>query len=128
VSLKILLRAALAAASLLGAVGVSATAASAAWDGCAATGYACVYKNSSGSSGGVKAYSGTDPDYSDNNFSSCTLNCNVNDETSSIWNRETFTTRFYVDSGFLSSAMDVGAGATASSIGFFNDQLSSHNS
>lgn len=119
-----LLGSAVAAASLLAA---TAAPASAAYPGCAATGYFCVYKNGGGASGGYKAYPEQDNNYSDNNFTSCTLNCNVNDNVSSRWNREDFTVRSFQDTSFGGSAMDTPANTQLPSMpSGYNDSVSSH--
>ena len=108
-------------------VALTATPASAAWDSCAASGYLCVYNNANGSSGGVKVYGGNDTQYSDNNFSSCSLSCNVNDAVSSQWNRETYNVRSYQADNYGSSAMDTPPNSAHYSMpAGYNDTLSSH--
>jgi hypothetical protein len=111
----------------IAAVTVPASAAYANWELCGSTGYHCVYKNNDGADGGVKSFSGNDSDYSDNNYSRCYVNCWVNDSVSSMWNRESYTVRSYVNSGYGGSAIDVSAGHARYSLCCgYNDALSSH--
>lgn len=97
------------------------------WDGCAATGYHCVYKNDTGATGGVKAFAGNITDYSGWTFDGCTLNCGVNDNVSSVWNRESYNVRMFIHASYSGSAYDVGSGVKVSSFtSFYNDAFSSH--
>lgn len=123
-----IVKAALAASVIVPSFGALAAApALANYTLCDAGGYYCVYKNNNGSDGGSKSYSGNDSSYSDNAYSRCYVSCNVNDSVSSIWNREGYTVRAYVNSGYGGSATDTGAGTQRGSVCCgYNDALTSH--
>jgi hypothetical protein len=100
------------------------------WPLCSgSTGWFCVYKNTGGHDGGVQTFTGNDRNYSGDNFDRCFVNCDVNDATSSLWNREGFRVRSFVHSGFGGQCFGTGAGVKRTSVpSGFNDALSSHSS
>lgn len=100
------------------------------WPLCSgSTGWFCIYKNDSGHDGGVQTFGGNDSDYSNNNFDRCFVNCNANDETSSVWNRESFTVRAFVHDDFGGQCFGTGSGVKRNFMpSGFNDAISSHSS
>lgn len=87
----------------------------------------CVFKNTLGHDGGVKLFAGDDSNYSGNVFSRCYLNCDVNDATSSLRNRESYTVRSYVNGSYGGAYFNTSSGQARTSLpSGFNDALSSH--
>ena len=113
-------------AVVLGVV-LPAPAAFAAYDDCGTSGQLCVYKNDDGSTGGVHQIPGNDSDWRDNPyFVGCTLNCKVNDNVSSVWNRESYSVDMFIDVGYANNSVRATAGQKRNITGSFNDALSSN--
>jgi hypothetical protein len=98
------------------------------WPLCSgSSGFFCVFKNNGGHDGGVKLFGGNDGNYSGNNFERCFVNCDVNDATSSLWNRENYGVRAYVNSSHTGAFFNTSSGTKRFSMpSGFNDAISSH--
>jgi hypothetical protein len=107
-------------------IALPAPAAVATYADCETSGRLCVYKNDGGSTGGVHQIPGNDNDWTNNSlFVGCSLNCKVNDNVSSVWNRESYSVDMFIDTGYGNNAVRATAGQKRDITGSFNDALSS---
>lgn len=91
------------------------------------TGWFCVFKNEGGHDGGVRVFSGSDSNYSGDTFERCFVNCDLNDATSSLWNRESYTVRSFVAASHCGVYFNTSSGVKRTTMpAGYNDALSSH--